>query len=286
MLHNTTIRRKVIVINLLSIPPWSWYKAHVSPSFWFWWALQYRGETRVAIGSSSQVCMGAKSLWSCTTLCDPVNSSSPIHWILQERILEWVAVTFFRGSSRPWSLCLTSPALADRFLTSSTTWGVPASTKVSNLTLSNFQPGLPNPSWSLWLQPKPPDCSSLCAPTVLPHQGFLRFCGWRDTGCVKTDCVCVKWPWHLSDFLLHIDLAVFFRKLSVYFLIFSNCEFAYCRQLSHQEQVERLGKNKNFCVCVQIKGFFVIFLLSFCQFYHVNLRLFFIQNWCSSYCIF
>ena len=41
---------------------------------------------------------------SCPTLCDPVDCSLPgpsVHGILQERILEWVAISFSRGSSRP-----------------------------------------------------------------------------------------------------------------------------------------------------------------------------------------
>ena len=40
----------------------------------------------------------------CPTLCDPVDCSPPgssIHGILQARILEWVAISFSRGSSRP-----------------------------------------------------------------------------------------------------------------------------------------------------------------------------------------
>ena len=39
---------------------------------------------------------------SCPTLCDPVDcslSGSSIHGILQARILEWVAISFSRGSS-------------------------------------------------------------------------------------------------------------------------------------------------------------------------------------------
>ena len=41
---------------------------------------------------------------SCLTLCDPVDCSLPgssIHGIHQGRILEWVAISFSRGSSRP-----------------------------------------------------------------------------------------------------------------------------------------------------------------------------------------
>ena len=46
----------------------------------------------------------AKSLQSCPTLCDPMDSSPPgssVHGILQARILEWVAISFSRGSSQP-----------------------------------------------------------------------------------------------------------------------------------------------------------------------------------------
>ena len=41
---------------------------------------------------------------SCPTLCDPMDYSPPgssIHGILQARILEWVAISFSRGSSWP-----------------------------------------------------------------------------------------------------------------------------------------------------------------------------------------
>ena len=40
----------------------------------------------------------AKSLQSCPTLCDPMDSSPPgssVHGILQARILEWVPISFF-----------------------------------------------------------------------------------------------------------------------------------------------------------------------------------------------
>jgi len=41
---------------------------------------------------------------SCPTLCDPMDCSPPgssVHGILQARTLEWVAIFFSRGSSRP-----------------------------------------------------------------------------------------------------------------------------------------------------------------------------------------
>ena len=47
-------------------------------------------------------CMLAKLLQLCLTLGDPVDCSLPgssVHGILQARILEWVAISFSRGSS-------------------------------------------------------------------------------------------------------------------------------------------------------------------------------------------
>ena len=47
-------------------------------------------------------CLHAKSLQSCPTLCDPMDSSPPgssVHRILQARILEWVSFSF---SPRKW----------------------------------------------------------------------------------------------------------------------------------------------------------------------------------------
>ena len=48
--------------------------------------------------------MHAKLLQFCPTLWDPTDSSlpgSPVRGILQARILEWVAICSFRGTSRP-----------------------------------------------------------------------------------------------------------------------------------------------------------------------------------------
>ena len=60
-------------------------------------------------------------LQSCSTPCDLPGSS--VHGILQARTLEWVAMPFSRESSQPrdWTCNLTSPTLAGRFFTTSTT---------------------------------------------------------------------------------------------------------------------------------------------------------------------
>ena len=50
------------------------------------------------------VCVSVLVTHSCPTLCNPLDCSpqgSSVHGILQARILEWVAIPFFRGSSQP-----------------------------------------------------------------------------------------------------------------------------------------------------------------------------------------
>ena len=56
---------------------------------------------------------------SCPTLCNPIDSSPPgsfVHVILQARILEWVVISFFRGSSQSRNQTQIS-CTADRFFT-------------------------------------------------------------------------------------------------------------------------------------------------------------------------
>ena len=50
------------------------------------------------------VCVCVFSTQSCPTLCDPMDCNPPgssVHGILQERILERIAIPFSRGSSQP-----------------------------------------------------------------------------------------------------------------------------------------------------------------------------------------
>ena len=61
---------------------------------------------------------------SCLTVCDPMDHSPPgssVHGISQAKILEWVAISFSRGSFWP-RIEPASPALAGRFFTSNATW--------------------------------------------------------------------------------------------------------------------------------------------------------------------
>ena len=73
----------------------------------------------------------AKSLQSCPTLCDPMDSSLPgfsVHGILQARTLEWVAISF--SNARKWKVkevaqsCLTLSDPMDCSLPGSSIHGI------------------------------------------------------------------------------------------------------------------------------------------------------------------
>ena len=54
-------------------------------------------EAMQLLAASAAAAAAAKSLQSCPTLCDPTDGSppgSPVPGILQERTLEWVAISF------------------------------------------------------------------------------------------------------------------------------------------------------------------------------------------------
>ena len=76
---------------------------------------------------SGDVCVHAKSLQSCPTLCNPINCGTPgssVRGILQARILEWVAISTPGDLPDPGikPASLTSLDLAGRFFTTSATW--------------------------------------------------------------------------------------------------------------------------------------------------------------------
>ena len=71
------------------------------------------------------LCVCAKSLQSCLSLCNPMNRNPPgssVHGSLQARILKWVAIPSSRGFPNPRiePESLTSSALAGRFFTTIT----------------------------------------------------------------------------------------------------------------------------------------------------------------------
>ena len=79
---------------------------------------------------------------SCQTLCDSMDCSQPgssVHGILQGRILDWVAIPFSRGSSRPRNRILFS-WIAGRFFTIWTTREAPPLFKRPPFTVHCRQP--------------------------------------------------------------------------------------------------------------------------------------------------
>ena len=55
---------------------------------------------------------------SCPTLCDPMDCNLPgssVHGIFQERVLEWVAISFSGGSSQPRDQTQVSHIVGRRF---------------------------------------------------------------------------------------------------------------------------------------------------------------------------
>ena len=74
--------------------------------------------TRGASGRAS-VCTRAQPLSPVPLVCGPMDCSPPgssVHGILQGRVLEWIAISSSRGSSRL-RIELASPPLAGRFFT-------------------------------------------------------------------------------------------------------------------------------------------------------------------------
>ena len=67
-------------------------------------------ETKMNSFSKHQGCMLVRAQ-SCLTLCDPMDCSPPgssVHRIFQTRRLEWVAISYSRGSFRRWYRTLSS----------------------------------------------------------------------------------------------------------------------------------------------------------------------------------
>ena len=86
--------------------------------------------------SSSDVILSSKVLICCSycaksslTLCNPMDCSPPassVHGILQARTLEWVVISFSRGSSRPrdWTLIFCVSCTGRQILNHPATWEV------------------------------------------------------------------------------------------------------------------------------------------------------------------
>ena len=84
-------------------------------------------EVPMSTFTSKTTCLPAKSLQLYPTLCDPMDcspSGSSVRGILKARILQWVAISFSRGSSwlRDGTLISLSPVSSGGLFTTSATW--------------------------------------------------------------------------------------------------------------------------------------------------------------------
>ena len=75
-----------------------------SPRSWLLEAIMPKSPARESQKSCVCVCVCVVCTQSCPTLCDPMDYSPPgssVHGNFQARILEWAAILYSRGSSRP-----------------------------------------------------------------------------------------------------------------------------------------------------------------------------------------
>ena len=82
---------------------------------------------------------------SCPTICDPVDCSlqgSSVHGIFQARVLEWVAISFSSGSSRPRDRTHVSHIAGRRFTLWATREALYAEYNMPNAGLDEAQAGI------------------------------------------------------------------------------------------------------------------------------------------------
>ena len=68
------------------------------------WSMGLQRVRHDGVTEKVKVKVKVKVAQPCLTCCNPMDYSLPgfsIHGIFQARVLEWVAISFFRGSSRP-----------------------------------------------------------------------------------------------------------------------------------------------------------------------------------------
>ena len=77
-----------------------------------------KNRTLLSYWTQFNFCLESEVTQSCLTLCDPMDYNLPgssVHGIFQARILEWVAISFSRGSSLPRDWTQVSRIVGRRF---------------------------------------------------------------------------------------------------------------------------------------------------------------------------
>ena len=103
------------------------------------------------------VCIHAKLIQSCLTLCEPMGYSPPsssVHGILLARILEWVIISFSRGPSWLRDRTRVSCIVGKLFTVWTTRWAYVNLTYPPKLYISWGQEQNMNHLWVIW-KPKP-----------------------------------------------------------------------------------------------------------------------------------
>ena len=89
--------RKMVLVNLFARQQWRNRHREQTYRYGDWGRdSEMYGESNMKTYTAAT----AKSLQSCPTLCDPIDGSppgSPVPGILQARILEWVAISFYNA---------------------------------------------------------------------------------------------------------------------------------------------------------------------------------------------
>ena len=105
----------------------------------------WRGHMNAAAAAAA-----AKSLQSCPTLCDPIDSSppgSPIPGILQARKLEWVAISF----SNAWKWKVKVKSLSHVWLLATPWTAAHQAPPSMGFSRQEYWSGVPSPSPDTWI---------------------------------------------------------------------------------------------------------------------------------------
>ena len=143
------------------------------------------------------LCLHAKSLQSCSTLCDPMDCSLPgssVCEILQAKILEWVAMSSSRGSSDPGikPTSRVSPAVAGVFFF-----------------FFFFLPLVPRALWSCKISVK------IEKKNVNTVVWFHFSCSDRDISAQMANCLCSRIsPSPLFELVVFVSYGPFYPQFS------------------------------------------------------------------------